>query len=64
MTKHREGSRRAKVHELFDKEGDAAAFTLGTKLKLQHSTLRTWFSKWRAEDVKANLAKAKAKKAA
>ena len=32
MTTHREGSRRQKVHQIFDAEGDAAAFTLGTKL--------------------------------
>lgn len=61
MTTHREGSRRQKVHQIFDAEGDAAAFTLGTKLKLKPSTLHTWLSKWRAEGVKAALAKAKAK---
>jgi hypothetical protein len=65
---HIEGSRKQKVHALFDKEGAAPAFTLGTKLGLQASSLHTWFSKWRAEDVKAALAKnakakAKAKKA-
>lgn len=46
--KHREGSRRQKVHALFDKD-EAAAFTLGAKLKLKPSTLHTWASKWRAE---------------
>jgi hypothetical protein len=34
MTKHREGSRRQKVHSLYDKDGTAAAFTLGLKLGL------------------------------
>jgi hypothetical protein len=62
MTKHIEGSRKQKVHALFDSHGDAAAFTLGTKLKLKASSLHTWFSKWRTEAVQANLAKAKAKK--
>lgn len=65
MTKHIEGSRKQKVHQLFDAEGDASAFTLGTKLKLKASSLHTWFSKWRAEAVQANLvknAKAKAKR--
>lgn len=64
MTKHIEGSRKQKVHALFNSQGDAAAFTLGTKLKLKASSLHTWFSKWRAEAVQANLiknAKAKAK---
>jgi hypothetical protein len=59
--KHRDGSRRQKVHALYDSEGMAAAFTLGTKLKLKQSTLHTWFSKWRTEAVKENLAKAKKK---
>jgi hypothetical protein len=63
MTIHREGSRRQKVHQIFDAEGDAAAFSLGRKLKLKDSTIFTWLSKWRTETVKANLAKAKAKKA-
>jgi hypothetical protein len=62
MPKHREGSRKQKVHALFDKDGAAPAFTLGTKLGLAASSLHTWFSKWRAEAVQANLVKnAKAK---
>jgi hypothetical protein len=62
MTKHIDGSRKQKVHALFDKEGDAAAFTLGTKLKLKQSTLHTWSSRWRRENVEAALAtKAKPK---
>src|SRR5262245_4949184 len=40
---HVEGSRKGKVHELFDKEGPEAAWTLGLKLKLKEGTLRTWF---------------------
>jgi hypothetical protein len=63
-TKHRDGSRKQKIHELYSKEGMAPAWTLGMKLKLAESTLRTWFSRWRVEDVNAALvknAKAKAK---
>ena len=60
--KHIEGSRKQKVHALFDSQGDAAAFTLERKLKLKPSTLHTWLSRWRTEGVQANLAKAKAKK--
>jgi hypothetical protein len=63
MTKHIEGSRKQKVHALFDAEGAVAAFTLGQKLKLTQSTLHTWFSRWRTEAVQSNLAKAKSKKA-
>ena len=44
---HKVGSRKGKVHELFDKEGDAAAFTLGRKLQLKDETLRSWFGVWR-----------------
>jgi hypothetical protein len=59
---HREGSRKSKVHALFDVEGETAAYVLGTKLKLQPSSLRTWFSRWRADKVAAALEKnAKAK---
>jgi hypothetical protein len=58
---HHEGSRKQKVHELYDKQGDAAAYTLGMKLKLKQSTLLTWISKWRTASVQANLARAKAK---
>jgi hypothetical protein len=66
---HREGSRKSKVHALFDSAGAAPAFTLGLKLGLKPSSLHTFFSKWRVEDVQAALAKnakakAKAKKAA
>jgi hypothetical protein len=63
----REGSRKQKVHALFDAEGESAAYTLGRKLKLKETSLRKWFGMWRAETVQANLAKikkAKAKKAA
>jgi hypothetical protein len=69
MTKtkrHREGSRKQKVHQLYNEQGDAAAFTLGRKLGLEVSSLQTWFSNWRTEAVAANLvknAKAKAAKA-
>ena len=64
MSKHREGSRKSKVHALFDSEGDAAAIILGRRLKLKDSSIRTWISRWRAEKVAAALeknAKAKAK---
>lgn len=47
--RHKEGSRKAKVHDLFDKEGQDAAWTLGLKLKLAQSTLRAWFATWRRE---------------
>jgi hypothetical protein len=64
MTVHREGSRRQKVHKIFDEQADAAALVLGQRLKLKDSSVRTWISKWRAETVKENLDKnAKAKKA-
>lgn len=43
---HIEGSRKGKVHALFDKQGAEAAWTLGLKLKLKQSTLRSWFGTW------------------
>ena len=51
-----EGSRKAKVHELFDKQGDTAAWTLGLKLKLKENTLRSWFGEWRREGTKRKRA--------
>jgi hypothetical protein len=45
---HVEGSRKGKVHELYDKQGADAAWTLGLKLKLKESSLRSWFSRWGA----------------
>ena len=44
---HNEGSRKGKVHELFDKEGAEAAWVLGLKLKLKEGTLRSWFAAWK-----------------
>ena len=44
---HIAGSRKGKVHALFDKEGADAAWTLGLKLGLKEGTLRTWFRLWR-----------------
>jgi hypothetical protein len=46
---HKEGSRKGRVHALFDKEGQDAAWTLGLKLKLSPNTLRAWFGTWRRE---------------
>ena len=44
---HQEGSRKGKVHELFDKEGPEAAWVLGLKLKLKEGTLRSWLAAWK-----------------
>jgi hypothetical protein len=44
---HRAGRRKGKVHELFDTQGADAAWTLGLKLRLKESTLRSWFATWR-----------------
>ena len=43
---HKEGSRKGKVHQLFDAQGPEAAWVLGKKLKLAEGTLRSWFSHW------------------
>ena len=42
----RSNSRRQKVHQIFDAQGDAAAIVLGKRLKLADSSVRTWISKW------------------
>lgn len=43
---HDAGSRKGKVHRLYDTKGPEHAWTLGLKLKLKPSTLRTWFGIW------------------
>ena len=44
---HKEGSRKGKVHSLFDEQGTEAAWVLGLKLKLKEGTLRSWFAAWK-----------------
>jgi hypothetical protein len=39
-------SRKARVKDLFEKQGIQAAWTLGLKLGLKQSSLRVWFSRW------------------
>jgi hypothetical protein len=59
---HQEGSRKGKVHQLFDTQGVEAAWVLGLKLKLKEGTLRSWFAAWKRlqsnskEEVKTNSA--------
>ena len=50
---HKPGSRKGRVHELFDNEGPEAAWTLGRRLKLKEGTLRSWFGTWRRADKAA-----------
>jgi len=39
-------SRKARVKDLFEKQGIEAAWTLGLKLGLKPTSLRVWFSRW------------------
>jgi len=61
---HRDGSRKAKVHQVFDSKGRDAALKLAKSLKLKDSTARTWTASWgrKPSAVKAKAAKAKAGK--
>ena len=43
----RAGQRKIKVHDLFKREGDEAAWVLGLKLGLKEGTLHIWFAQWR-----------------
>ena len=58
----REGSRKRRVFDLWQKAPDQA-FTLGKKLKLQETTLHSWFGHWRRMCV-AKVKKGTAKKSA
>ena len=42
---NKEGSRKSRVHQLFDKDGAEAAWVL--QLQLKASTLRSWFAAWK-----------------
>ena len=59
-------SRKGKVKVAYHEQGQEVAWTLGHKLKLKPSTLRTWISTWRREAAaqaspKAKVAKPKVK---
>ena len=58
---HLEGSRKGKVHDLFDRQGPRRPGRWGLKLKLKQSTLRSWFGQWRREDEAAAVKAGKAK---
>ena len=55
---HKIGSRKSKVHEVWETEDEATAFTLGQKLKLKPQTLRSWFGVWRRTSTPSKKAKA------
>lgn len=40
------GSRKQKVYALFVEKGADYAFTLGHRLQLKESSLRTWINEW------------------
>src|SRR5262245_53852801 len=61
---HSAGSRKGKVHELFDRQGPEHAWTLGLKLGLKQGTLRSWFGLWRRSDKGAKPTKPRSKGAA
>lgn len=50
---HKEGSRKGKVHQLFNEQGAEAAWVLGLKLKLKEGTLRSWFAAWKRVQSKS-----------
>ena len=50
---HKDGSRKGKVHQLFDEQGAEAAWVLGIKLKLKEGTLRSWFAAWKRVQSKS-----------
>ena len=58
---HKVGSRKATIHELFDREGDDTAWTRGLKIGLKEATLRTWFAHWRRQTKPAPAKKKGAK---
>jgi hypothetical protein len=61
---HVVGSRKGRVHEVYDKQGADPAQALGVKLGLKESTLRTWMATWRRSNAKAKATAKKTAKAA
>ena len=49
---HVAGSRKATIHELYDREGAGTAWTRGLKMKLKEGTLRSWFGQWQRTSPK------------
>lgn len=45
-SEHRAGSRKSKIHQIFDKQGREAAVAAGKKMKLKDATLSVWTSTW------------------
>jgi hypothetical protein len=43
---HRSGSRKEKIHRIFDEKGADAAFKAGEKEELSQATIRTWIGSW------------------
>lgn len=44
---HRDGSRKSKVHAMFDAKGPEEAKKYGLRLKLKGTTLNSWFAQFR-----------------
>jgi hypothetical protein len=44
---HKIGSRKGQIHEIWDRDGDAAAMTKAKQLGLSPNTIKTWASAWR-----------------
>lgn len=49
---HNPGSRKERVHQVFDEKGSAAAITLGAEIGLAAGTIRSWMGTWTPQEVK------------
>lgn len=58
---HHAGSAKGRIHKVFDKQGEAAADTLGKKLKIKDSTMYQWKRLWKLEKSGGKSSKASAK---
>lgn len=53
---HRDGSRKSRVHSMYDKKGADVAFKFGRGLKLKETTLRSWFVQFKKCGTKVKVA--------
>lgn len=60
VSNHRDGSRKSRIHRIFDAKGADVAMRVGKRIGLKDTTLRSWFSQFRSH---ARVASANEKKA-
>jgi hypothetical protein len=48
---HRDGSRKAKIHAMFDNKGSDDARKYARRLRIKETTINSWFSQFRKQAI-------------